>query len=134
MFRSLLIGFLILSALTSKGAGIQIADTNLISADMLLEFFNSVSAQTAKNAELSPAAADRALAACALSNGRAVLPFPGISSKSTFFVWCDPINRTNFRAGFSDICPEQMSLYRSGAFLLVSGLSPPHAGCVLYRA
>lgn len=129
MFRSLLIGFLILSALTSKGAGTQLVNIDLnISADMLLEFFNSVSAQTAKNAELTPAPADGASAAYALSNGGAVLPLRSVSGKSASFIWFDPIDRTGIGKVFSEICPEQMSYYRSGAFLLVSGLSPPYAG------
>ncbi len=60
MLRSLLIGFLILSALTSKGAGAQILKEDLnISADMLLEFFNSVSVQSSKAAELSAIITDR---------------------------------------------------------------------------
>lgn len=60
MLRSLLIGFLILSALTSKGAGAQIIYEDLnISADMLLGFFNSVSVQSGKTAELSESRTDR---------------------------------------------------------------------------
>ena len=129
MFRSLLIGFLILSALTSKGAGAQLVNTNLnISADMLLEFFNSVSAQTAKNAELTHGAADRTLVAYALSNSRTVLPLRSASGKSTTFIWCDPVDRIGFGTIFSEIYPEQLSYYRDGAYLLVSGLSPPFAG------
>lgn len=60
MLRNLLIGFLILSALTSKGAGVQTVKSDLsISTDMLLEFFNSVSVQSSKAAGLSTAVTDR---------------------------------------------------------------------------
>lgn len=59
MLRSLLIGFMILSALTSKGAEVQIFKSDLtISADMLLEFFNTVTVQNSKAAELLAAKAD----------------------------------------------------------------------------
>jgi len=69
LLRSLLIGFLILSALTSKGAGAQIVKSDLsISADMLLEFFNSVSVQGSKAAGLSTARADRSSYACTSFN------------------------------------------------------------------
>jgi len=129
LFRSLLIGFLILSALTSKGAGAQIISTNLnISADMLLELFNSVSAQTARNAELSNVQADRALITCALSNGKTVLPFRTISPKNNAFTWYDPVDKSIYRAVYSEIRPGQILYCRSGVFSHVSGLSPPFAG------
>ncbi len=127
-----MIGFLILSALTSKGAEAQIVNANLsISADMLLELFNSVSAQTARNAELSTAQADRALVAYALSNGRAVLPFRTISPKNSTFLWYDPIDSSTFRTVSLKIHPGQILYCRSGAFSHVSGLSPPYAGNTL---
>ncbi|HEX2944459.1 MAG TPA: hypothetical protein VHT96_00710 [Clostridia bacterium] len=129
MFRSLLIGFLILSALTSKGAGAQIVNANLnISADMLLEFFNSVSAQTAKNAEISPAKAERGLLSYALSDNKAVIPFRAMSPRNNAFTWYDPIDKSIFRAVSWEIYPGQILYYRSGVFSHVSGLSPPYAG------
>ncbi len=132
MLRSLLIGFLILSALTSKGAEAQIVNANLnISADMLLELFNSVTAQTARNAELSSAPADRALLAFTLSNGKAVVPFRAISSKNNVFAWYDPIDKSIFRTVFSKIFSAQILYFRSGVFSHVSGLSPPYAGAAV---
>lgn len=129
MFRSLLISFLILSALTSKGAEAQIVKTNLnISADMLLELFNSVPAQTARNAGLTNAQADRALIAYTLSTGRAVLPLRAISPKSNAFIWYDPIDKFIFRTVPSEIRPSLISYCRNGVLSRVSGLSPPYAG------
>jgi hypothetical protein len=70
-----MIGFLILSALTSKGAGAQIVKNDLsISADMLLEFFNSVSVQSSKAAELSEARTDRSSCACTSFNNSQLKP------------------------------------------------------------
>lgn len=58
MFRSLFIGFLILSALTSKGAAIQInQEYAKIAADFLLEFLNRSSLYTDKQLA-QPADAD----------------------------------------------------------------------------
>jgi hypothetical protein len=129
LLRSLLIGLLIFSALTTKGAEAQIVNANLnISADMLLELFNSVTAQTARNAELSSAPADRVLLAYALSNGKAVLPFRAISSKNNVFTWYDPIDKSIFKTAFGKLCSAQTAYCRSGAFSHVSGLSPPYAG------
>ncbi len=128
MLRSLLIGFLIFSALTSKGAEAQIVNVNLnISADMLLELFNSVTSQTARNAELSSAPADRALLSYALSNGKAILPLRAISSKNNLFTWYDPIDKSIFRTAFSKLCSAQIAYCRSGVFSHVSGLSPPYS-------
>ena len=73
MFRSLFIGFLILSALTSKGAGVQINQniTN-ISADMLLELFNAAVAHADKQAELSVAGPDEVLLSNSSGSGGAI--------------------------------------------------------------
>jgi hypothetical protein len=118
-----------LSALTSKGAGAQIVNANLnISADMLLDLFNSVSAQTAGNAEISPAQADRVMLSYALSNDRAILPFRAISPKNNAFIWYDPIDKSIFRAVSWEINPGQVLYRRNGVFSHVSGLSPPYAG------
>lgn len=56
MFRSLFIGLLLVSALTSKGATVQI-NQNIInhSSDMLLEIFNAAAAYADKQTELSVA-------------------------------------------------------------------------------
>jgi hypothetical protein len=60
VFRSLLIGFLILSALTSKGVGVQINQDIAISADMLLDFYNAAVAYAEKQADFVDAKKDSA--------------------------------------------------------------------------
>jgi hypothetical protein len=58
VFRSLLIGFLILSTLASKGVGVQINHDITISADILLDFYNAAVAYAEKQADFTDAKKD----------------------------------------------------------------------------
>lgn len=126
MLRSLLIGFLILSALTSKGAGAQILKDDLnISADMLLEFFNSVSVQSSKAAELSAAITDRSSYAYTSFNSNQLKPL------ITRLRQIGPITIPG-QYDQADRFPEGGMVFRKlvlpvsqQAFYCVSGLSPP---------
>jgi hypothetical protein len=55
VLRSLFIGFLILSTLTSKGVGVQINQNAALSADMLLNLYNAAVAYADRQAEFSAA-------------------------------------------------------------------------------
>lgn len=63
MFRSLFIGFLILSAITSRNAGIQINQSTDLSPDILLQLFNT--AFSCCDEQLEPSDSDAALLGCA---------------------------------------------------------------------
>lgn len=63
MFRSLFIGFLILSAITSRNAGIQINQSTDLSPDILLQLFNTAFSCCDEQPELSDS--DAALLSCA---------------------------------------------------------------------
>ena len=128
MLRSLLIGFLILSALTSKGAGAQIVKDDLnISADMLLEFFNSVSVQSSKAAELSAANTVRSPYAYTSFNKDQIKPLisklrqigpitiPGQNNQMDYV----PVGAMVFHKA---VLPTSQQVY-----YCVSGLSPPTA-------
>lgn len=62
MFRSLFIGFLILSALTSKGVGIQIDQNTNIPAGNLLDIYNAAVAFAERQSGLSDTKRDGTLA------------------------------------------------------------------------
>ena len=128
MFRSLFIGFLIFSALTSKGAVVQInQDINNISADMLLEFFNAALTHADKQAELTFARPDGVLFSDNSGDRAAIEKLLRLISHDNPVVWADSISEY----GYSDLQYSNVSLMqkqpcRCGAFSCASDTSPPN--------
>lgn len=125
MLRSLLIGFMILSALTSKGAEVQILKSELtISADILLEFFNSVTVQSSKAAELSAAKKDSSSAYASFDNNE-VQTLSGGLRQINPIVWMEKNNQTDHDLKGEKAFIKPVSADGHQVFFCVSGLSPP---------
>lgn len=126
MLRSLLIGFLILSALTSKGAEAQILKNDLnISADILLEFFNSVTVQNTKAAELSAAKIDGSTFMHTSFSKREVQSLFGRLRQISPIAWMEKCNQTDHDLKGETVFLRPVSSDEYKAFFCESGLSPP---------
>lgn len=126
MFRSLFIGFLILSALTPKGAGAQIIKSDLnISADKLLELFNSVSVRTGMTTEFTAVQAKRSDGAYISSdNGAADSRQNGLKQFSPAALF-EQSDWTHYALQGDTVFQEPVPYIGTRFFFYVSGLSPP---------
>jgi hypothetical protein len=139
LLRSLLIGFLILSALTSNGGEAQSIKSVNITKDMLLELFNTVAVHTGKvgthsatNKASTIFDANKASGA-SLGEKRGVLytctPI-GASKTDSLFGSCTAIWPEYYDYYDCNLLAQEISLMHgqpinSGARYCVSGLSPP---------
>lgn len=128
MFRSLFIGFLILSALTSKGVGVQINQNNTnISADMLLELFNAAAAYADKQAELSVAKPDGAFLSNTSGSMGAIEELLRPMRQGSPFVWVEPDDKNSSTyAQFSKTDLQQKQFSTGDVYSCGSDISPPH--------
>lgn len=127
MFRSLFIGFLILSALTSKGAGYQINQniTN-ISADTLFELFNAAAAHAEKQAELSDAGTDGVLLNNASGSFVAIEELLKSIRQGSPVVWDAPDDKINYPTSLYSIDNKQQKRICTGEIYFYSAdPSPP---------
>lgn len=126
MFRSLFIGFLILSALTSKGVDAQIANNNTnIPSDMLLELFSTVMAQFGETASYSADKSDEVLFSHAAPvAGSAKVLFEDFG-KELQALCPDRNNVHDFGLQFAGFVAQAGQHIGSEAGFCVSGLSPP---------
>ncbi len=125
MLRSLLIGFMILSALTSRGAEVQILKSELsISADMLLEFFNSVTVQSTRAAELSAAKTDSSSSYVSFNKNEAQSLFVRLRQINAI-VWMGKSSQTDHDLKGEKVFIKPVLADGHQVFFCVSGLSPP---------
>lgn len=128
MLRSLLIGFLILSALASKGAEAQIIKNySNIPAEMLLELFNAVTAQSDKTAEFSSTDVKEAFFSYARIGGKTIESISGKTKNSNQFNWFEQNFQTSCHLHYTALGSHSRTMICKEAFLCVSGLSPPYS-------
>ena len=127
MFRSLFIGFLILSALTTKGTEIQInqriAD---IPADMLLEFFNAAFSYADRQTELSLAGCDSAFFNNQSESRYAIgklLEKIKHDNAASWVVQTDVYHFSDLQCTNASL--QQKQFCTSNVYAFASGLSPP---------
>lgn len=126
MLRSLIIGFLILSALTSKGAEAQMLKSELnISADILLEFFNSVTVQNSKTAEFSSAKMDSSFRAYASLNNIDDKMLIGRLKQISPIICMEKCDQADYDLKGEAVFLKPVSSDGHQAYFCVSGLSPP---------
>jgi len=139
LLRSLLIGFLIFSALSSNGAGAQSTKSVNITTDMLLELFNTVAVNAGRVGVHSTT--DKAAALCDASKASALLS----ARRGAGFFACGSLDTSetdDFFSSCAALWPEYCDYnynspaqklfimhaqpINSGAPYCVSGLSPPY--------
>lgn len=127
MFRSLFIGFLILSALISKGAEVQINQniTN-ISRDMLLELLNASIFHADKQVELSVMGSDEVFFSRHSENRCAIEELLRPIRHSSPVIWAEPAdeyNCTNLQ--YTNVKLQQKQFCSSNVSFCSSDISPP---------
>ncbi len=126
MFRSLVIGFLILSTLASKGVGVQIDQNIAISADILLGFYNAAVAYAEKQADFSDAKKDSALLCNSSETAIAIQEMIQSVRHDSQTGWITPDsleNSRNEQLGTSEQCLN--SSCKGEIFSCGSDISPP---------
>lgn len=127
MFRSFFICFLILSALTSKGAEVQINQTIAdIPADMLPELFNAVLFKADSQAGPSLKVCERAFYSNQSENSYAIEKQLEEMRRDSAAVWILPVN--DIHSGIlqcSNAGIDQEPSCINGICSCASGLSPP---------
>ena len=127
MFRSLFIGFLILSALASNGAGIQMNQnmTNS-STDMLLELFNAAVAHADKQAEFFVASSNKAYFNTNSGSRNTIEKLMRSLRQDHPVAWVDSSNKdscSNPRCETAGL--QQRQLYQGEVYSCGTDLSPP---------
>jgi hypothetical protein len=126
LFRNLFIGFLILSALTAKGAGTQVAENNNNTpADTMPGFFGFIPEQAGKTGGLVSSGVKKAFFSRDTIDCKADEPLSGIADEDANLAWFEGICRRDCRPGCVSALPEQVFPFADEAFYCVSGLSPP---------
>jgi hypothetical protein len=129
LFRSLFIGFLILSALTAKSAETQVAENiNNTPANTLPGFFGTMPGQTEKTGGNNSAAAGSASFCQDIININEDVLLSGIANKGDVFevfAWFKNNYWTDYQPVHAGVLPEQVCSSADEAFYCVSGLSPP---------
>lgn len=125
MFRSLFIGFLILSALASKGVGVQIDQNIQLSADILLQLYNAA-AQADRLAEPAPASAVGVVRADAKRGGAAYEVLLRHAGQDGQFIWFVPADQTSgafLQCGLAALTADCFS--KGAVYAFGSDNSPP---------
>ena len=126
MLRSLFIGFLILSSLTTKGVEAQVAENiNNMPADALPGFFGTMPGQTEKTGDIDSVAAKSAFFCRGSINVKADGFLSGMVDNGAIPAWLEDNCRPDYRPGYVGVLPEQVCPFEDEAFYCVSGLSPP---------
>lgn len=127
MFRSLLIGFLILSALTSKGVGVQIDHNITISADILLDFYNAAVAYAEKQADFIDAKKGSAFFCSSSETAIAIQKIIRSVRHDGQTAWAMPDSLENCRNEQFGTSEQRVKSSRKGEiFSYGSDISPPY--------
>ena len=127
MFRSLLIGFLILSTLASKGVGVQINHDIAISAELLLDFYNAAVAYAEKQADFADAKKDSAFLCSSNETVIAIQKIIRSVRHDSQTAWAMPDNPGNYRNDpFKTLGQSVKSSGRGEIFSCGSDISPPY--------
>ncbi|NLK87741.1 MAG: hypothetical protein GX279_09655 [Clostridiaceae bacterium] len=123
MIRSIFIGFLILSTLTAKGAGIQAAASTSGTASALKELIGAASAHAQKNA--GPSCESSRISSCNGFKSVNSHLLPLNTGSSEVYITTPPLDADTCLMGFDGIYDCGVSRIDEGMYSCRSGLSPP---------
>lgn len=117
-----------MSALTSKGVGVQISHDITISADILLDFYNAAVAYAEKQADFADAKKDSAFLCSTNETDIAIQKMIGSIRHNSQTAWAMPDNQGNcLNSQFKALEQCAISSCRGGIFSRGSDPSPPYS-------